>query len=84
MSDPRPDAERSQLRAIVAKLDKEISLLAPAGVCSASATDLRASWADLVELLALGPEPELRECPVCQHIGIRAATRCGYCWTSLS
>jgi hypothetical protein len=45
---------------------------------------LLASWNDLVEQLALGPEPEVRECPVCRHIGMRAATRCGYCWTKLT
>jgi hypothetical protein len=45
---------------------------------------LLASWAALVDLLALGPEPEVRECPACRHIGMRAASRCGYCWTELS
>lgn len=45
---------------------------------------LRSSWAELLKLLALGPEPEVRECPVCKHIGMCAATRCGYCWTKLS
>jgi hypothetical protein len=25
-----------------------------------------------------------RRCPVCQHIGQRAATLCGYCWTKLT
>jgi hypothetical protein len=32
-----------------------------------SPTGLLASFADLVEQLALGPEPEVRECPVCKH-----------------
>jgi hypothetical protein len=45
---------------------------------------LLASFADLVEQLALGPEPEVRECPVCKHLGMRAATLCGYCWTKLT
>ena len=45
---------------------------------------LRAAWADLVDQLALGPEPELRECPFCQHVGMRAATRCGHCWKRLT
>jgi hypothetical protein len=45
---------------------------------------LLASFSDLVEQLALGPEPEVRRCPVCQHIGMREATVCGYCWTKLT
>jgi hypothetical protein len=48
-----------------------------------SPNDLSATFADLVAQLALGAEPELRECPVCKHLGMRAATRCGYCWTTL-
>jgi len=50
----------------------------------ANPNGLLASWADLIEQLALGPEPEVRECPVCKHIGMRAATRCGHCWTKLT
>jgi hypothetical protein len=46
--------------------------------------DLAARWADLVEQLALGPELDMRECPVCRHHGMRAATRCGYCWKELT
>lgn len=45
---------------------------------------LLASFADLVEQLALGPEPEVRPCPVCQGIVMRAATLCGHCWTRLT
>jgi len=44
---------------------------------------LRSSWTKVVEVLDLGQEPELRECPVCHHHGLRAATVCGYCWTKL-
>jgi hypothetical protein len=43
-----------------------------------------AAVTDLVDQLALGSEPEVRECPVCKHIGMRAATLCGYCWTKLT
>lgn len=75
-----PDTARSRIRAIVATIDREMSRL-PRRV----ATDgLLASWADLVDELALGPEPEVRECPVCKHVGMRAATLCGHCWTKLS
>jgi len=48
-----------------------------------SAVRLRASWSELVEMLDLGPVPDLRECPYCHNLGMRAATRCGYCWKSL-
>jgi len=48
----------------------------------ASAT-LRASWARLVGVLALGPAPELRACPACHSDCRRAATLYGNCWTRL-
>lgn len=44
---------------------------------------LAASWARLVEALSLGPAPDLRQCPYCGATGMRAATRCGYCWKKL-
>jgi len=47
------------------------------------ASRLRSSWAELVELLALGPEAEMQRCPICKRVGMRAATLCGYCWTKL-
>jgi hypothetical protein len=76
-----PEGERrAAIREAVARIEQELS------VCEANgATDaVRSSWAVLVHLLALGPAPELRECPKCHHIGMRAATLCGYCWTKLS
>jgi hypothetical protein len=82
-----PDAERSRLRATVATIEHDLSLL-PSPVAAADrkkpTKGLAASWATLVEQLALGPEPELRQCPVCNHFGMRAATLCGYCWTKLT
>jgi hypothetical protein len=45
---------------------------------------LLASFDDLVDQLALGPEPEVRECPKCRGIGMRIATVCGTCWTKLT
>lgn len=45
---------------------------------------LRNSWAELVTLLALGSPPETRLCPICGQVGMRAATRCGHCWSKLS
>jgi hypothetical protein len=35
-------------------------------------------------VLALGPAPETRECPSCRAVGMRAASRCGNCWTALA
>lgn len=49
----------------------------------APSTALHAAWTELVALLALGPEPETRECPGCHGIGMRAASRCGRCWAAL-
>jgi hypothetical protein len=66
--------------AIVATIDHEMSILAGAVVPER----LVASWATLVKLLALGPLPETRVCPVCAHVGMREAQRCGYCWTRLA
>ena len=86
MNSPRgslPDIQRSRLRATIATIDQEIASL-PKQDGTSLPTRLAASWADLVEQMALGPEPETRECPVCEHIGMRAATVCGYCWTALT
>jgi len=80
-----PDAARSRMRAVVERIDQELARL-PAQLAADDKDrpkGLLASWADLVEQLALGPEPEVRECPVCKHVGMRAATVCGYCWTKL-
>jgi hypothetical protein len=81
-----PDVTRSKLRRAVATIGREIARL-PTAVTNDVGTapdGLRASFADLVEELALGPEPEMRECPVCKHVGMRAATLCGHCWTKLT
>ncbi len=90
MNSPRlsvPDAARSRLRATVATIEREISRL-PRQVTGDDSRSppkgLLASFTDLVEQLELGPEPEVRHCPVCKHIGIRTATLCGYCWTKLT
>jgi hypothetical protein len=84
---PGPDTARSRLRATVAKMESEIARLRTQGGnedASSPANGLRAAFAVLIGELALGPEPEVRECPVCGHIGMRAASRCGYCWSPLT
>ncbi len=82
-----PDSARSRLRATVATIEREISRL-PRQVTDTDSTSpmngLLASFADLVEQLELGPEPEVRQCPVCNQVVMLAATRCGYCWTKMT
>ena len=67
---------RGALRVAVALVEKE--LLDESGSLA-----LRGAWRHLVETLASTPAPELRECPSCGMTGMRAATRCGYCWAAL-
>jgi hypothetical protein len=73
---------RARLRAVVADIDRGMSRLA--SPATPEWTDgLISSWAELVRLLDLAPVPEVRECPVCKRLGMRAATICGFCWTKL-
>lgn len=72
------------LRPIVENVDREMSrLVLRSGADSGDTTALLTSWATLVEFLALGPPPDLRTCPFCGGIGMRAATLCGRCWRKL-
>jgi hypothetical protein len=72
------------LRPIVEALDQEMSRLAARPEQPGAGNKaLLASWAELVEYLALGPAPEVRSCPSCGASGMRAATVCGTCWTRL-
>jgi hypothetical protein len=80
------DAARRNLRALVTTIDREITQLPVAGAGSdgnPAAVGLRASWTELVAVLALGPAPETRQCPVCGGTGMRTASRCGQCWAKL-
>lgn len=70
------DTAVTKLCAIVAVIDQEIVQAPPTPA-------LRAAWTELVEMLALGPAPQTRECPTCHGIGMRAASRCGNCWAAL-
>jgi hypothetical protein len=81
------DAARGDLRTLVAMIDRGMACLpsqAATEEAQAATGLLLASWAELVKSLALGAAPEVRDCPVCKHSGMRAATRCGYCWSKLS
>jgi len=81
----RPDAARSKLRGLVAAVDREVSRLprSEGAAEDAASNGLRVAWAALVDLMALGPEPDYRTCPACGNIGMRAATVCGHCWSKL-
>lgn len=75
-----PDPRMSRLRAILTALGKEVEHV-PDGP---TARPLTEAYRALVSELALGPEPEVRGCPSCGTIGMRAATICGNCWTKLT
>jgi hypothetical protein len=78
-------ADLSRLRILVAAVGKEIAL-APGATTVESQTPrsaLDTTWSRLVEMLDLGTEPELRECPKCKHLCTLGASRCGRCWASL-
>ena len=78
-----PDPRRSRLRATVASLEAAISLLPVESALEPRRSALVAAWKDLVDQLALGPEPEVRECPACHRICMRNATACGHCFRRL-
>jgi len=67
----------------VAKLRLVVDVIGREIVQSPSTPAFHAAWTELVALLALGPAPEIRKCPGCQGIGMRAASRCGWCWAAL-
>jgi hypothetical protein len=80
------ESDRVSLRIVVTDIERELASLtreAPAAEHRLAIDALIASWARLVELLALGAAPELRQCPRCGNSGRRAATRCGHCWSPL-
>jgi hypothetical protein len=80
-----PDAARSYLRSVVEAVDYDISHLdqAATGEPCGTIDQLKEHWKELVSLLALGLEPEYRECPSCRRTGMRFATKCGFCWVKL-
>ena len=76
MSTSYGDKSLASLRSLVETIDRELVATPPSEA-------MRAAWAQMVSVLALGPAPELRECPNCHEIGMRAASRCSRCWASL-
>src|SRR5687768_14561323 len=79
-----PDARRSNLRTLGARVDLQLDRLATHPTADAEVIELRTAWQDLFGALQLGPEPETRTCPSCGALAMRAATRCGHCWATLT
>lgn len=78
-----PDVPSARLRNVIATINQELLRL-PRRTTSVEASDgLFDAWSELLRLLALAPTPQLRRCPMCSHVGMRAATLCGYCWSTL-
>jgi hypothetical protein len=77
MSISHGDKAVATLRTLIAVIEREIASAVPTD-------ELRVAWTQMVEVLALGPAPELRECPICCEVGMRAATRCMRCWSPLA
>ena len=81
---PHGEVDTARLRTVIAAIDRELALLPTSEADGVPPTQpLRSSWAELVELLAVGPAPETRLCPICGHLAMSAATRCGSCWNPL-
>jgi hypothetical protein len=73
--------DSANLQAAVDKVE-----LAIEGVSSGfpeSRSALHIAWGQLVHLLAPEPARATRDCPRCGEVGMRDATRCGYCWLKL-
>jgi hypothetical protein len=79
-------ADLTRLRTLVSAVATEIAHV-PGRVTTAesqgplSALDM--TWSRLVEMLDLGTEVEMRECPECKHPCMLGASRCGHCWAAL-
>ena len=70
------DKSLETLRSLITIVDREL----PKATAS---PELQAAWDDMVKTLALGPAPQLRQCPRCNASAMRAATRCSSCWVAL-
>ena len=73
------------LRGFVEGVEHDVALLSksPSAQDAEGVARVVRSWGKLVDFLALGPAPELRNCPHCGAVGMRAATLCGTCWSKL-
>jgi len=76
----------ARLLTAVETMNQELTHVTGESFPNATQTPLTAlgeAWRHLVSLLELGPEPKLRECPICKHLCMLEASRCGHCWTPL-
>lgn len=72
------------VRAAVDEMELAVAQVAgPATDRGLGPDGLRSAWGRLVDVLALGPPPQLRTCPHCGGTCMRAATRCSTCWKDL-
>jgi hypothetical protein len=71
------------LRPILDDMGRELSRFTTRVGGGQDPTALMASWAKVVDFLALGPARELAKCPYCRAVGSWTATRCGHCWKKL-
>lgn len=70
------DKSIEALRALIVVVERELATSPPTA-------ELQTAWKEMVRILSLGPAPELRTCPRCSEVGMRAATRCSRCWLTL-
>lgn len=79
-----PYGEQSELRAAVAAMSSELARVPGLVVGEQGGgvrrNELLSRWKELLDVLALSPEPELRLCPACGESIMAAATRCRGCW----
>jgi hypothetical protein len=71
-----PDKALEALRTLVDVINSELTTVK-------TSPELEKAWNELIAILALGPSPELRTCPSCNEVGMRAASRCSRCWATL-
>jgi hypothetical protein len=80
------DNERSRQRVLVDKMNQKLAALSAQEPTSNAVvmSEVLLLWSELVAILALGPEPEVRECDHCGCIIMKEATICGSCWMPTS
>ena len=71
-----PADPRTRIRTLLGTLDQQL-------IATTAAAPVRTAFTELVEALALGPEPEMRACPACGGACRANAQRCGSCWKLL-
>jgi hypothetical protein len=74
------NAPLRQLLAEISRQVHDVEKMREGAIAAETVTALVTSWASLVRLLDVGPEPEVRQCPFCTETIMRAATRCMHCW----